>query len=44
MSGIEIKGAKTLFQIGPVTVTQTALSLLVVTLILCTVGVILGRN
>ena len=44
MSGIEIKGAKTLFQIGPVAITQTALSLLVVTLILCTAGVLLGRN
>ena len=44
MSGIEIKGAKTLFQIGPIAVTQTALSLLVVTLILCTAGVLLGRN
>lgn len=44
MSGIEIKGAKTLFRIGPVAVTQTVLSVLVVTLLLSIAGVLLGRN
>ena len=44
MKGIEIKGAKTLFRIGPVAITQTALSLLAVTLILCAAGALLGRD
>ena len=44
MSGIEVKGAQTLFEIGPVRITQTILSLLVVTLILGFAGVMLGKN
>ena len=44
MDGIEVSGAKTLFQIGPVTVTQTILSLIVVTTLLAVAGVLLGRN
>ena len=44
MNGIEIKGAKTLFQIGSVAITQTVLSVLVVTVLLCVAGVLLGRN
>lgn len=44
MSGIEVKGAETLFQIGPIAITQTILSLIVVTLLLGVAGVLLGRN
>lgn len=44
MEGIEVRGAKTLFQIGPVVITETILSLLVVTVIMLTAGIILGRN
>lgn len=44
MDGIEVSGAQTLFQIGPVAVTQTILSLIVVTAILAIAGVLLGRN
>lgn len=44
MSGIEIKGAKTLFKIGSVAITQTVLSVFVVTFLLCVAGVLLGRN
>lgn len=44
MDGIEVRGAKTLFQLGPVTVTETILSLIVVTAILAIAGVLLGKN
>lgn len=44
MEGIEVSGAKTLFEIGPIAVTQTILSLIVVTAILAIAGVLLGRN
>lgn len=44
MDGIEVSGAKTLFQIGPVTVTETIVSLIVVTVALAVVGILLGRN
>ncbi len=44
MDGIEVKGAQTLFEIGPIVVTQTILSLIVVTGILMTAAVLLGRN
>ena len=44
MKGIEIKGAKTVFHIGSVAITQTVLSLAAVTLLLCVAGVLLGRN
>lgn len=44
MEGIEVSGAKTLFEIGPVAVTQTIFSLIVVTLALAIAGVLLGRN
>ena len=44
MDGIEVRGAKTLFQLGPVAITETILSLLVVTAIMLTVGILLGRN
>ena len=44
MDGIEVKGAETLFQIGPIAVTQTIISLIVVTLTLAVAGVLLGRN
>ena len=44
MDGIEVRGAQTLFQIGPVAITETILSLIVVTLILGIAGVLLGRN
>ena len=44
MEGIEVSGAKTLFQIGPFAVTQTILSLIVVTVGLAIAGILLGRN
>lgn len=44
MDGIEVSGAQTLFQIGPIAVTQTILSMIVVTAILAITGVLLGRN
>lgn len=44
MDGIEVTGAQTLFYIGPIAVTQTILSLIVVTGLLAVAGVLLGRN
>ena len=44
MDGIEVKGALTLFQIGPVAVTETVLSMIIVTGILILAGIYLGRN
>ena len=44
MSGIEVKGAQTLFYIGPVAVTQTVLSMIVVSLLLAVSGILLGRK
>lgn len=44
MDGIEVRGAKTLFQIGPVAVTETILSLIVVTAILAVAGILLGKD
>ncbi len=44
MDGIEVRGAKTLFEIGPIAITETILSVIVVTLTLAIAGVLLGRN
>ena len=44
MDGIEVKGAQTLFEIGPIAVTQTILSLIVVTGILMAAAILLGKN
>lgn len=44
MDGIEVRGAKTLFEIGPIAITETIFSLIVVTLTLAIAGVLLGRN
>ena len=44
MDGIEVRGAKMLFQIGPIIITETILSLIVVTALLAVAGVLLGRN
>ena len=44
MDGIEVRGPKTLFEIGPVAITETILSLILVTLALEIAGVLLGRN
>lgn len=44
MDGIEVRGAKTLFQIGSVTITETIVSLIVVTALLAFAGIMLGRN
>jgi len=44
MDGIEVSGAQTLFTIGPIAITQTILSLIIVTAALATAGVLLGRN
>ena len=44
MDGIEVSGAQTLFQIGPIAITQTILSMIVVTVLLMVAGILLGRN
>lgn len=44
MDGIEVRGAKTLFQIGSIAVTETILSLIIVTTVLAVAGILLGRN
>ena len=44
MDGIEVRGAKTLFEIGPIAITETILSLIVVTAVLMIAGILLGRN
>ena len=41
---VSVEGAKTLFMLGPVRITQTILSLVIVTLVLGISGVLLGRN
>lgn len=44
MDGIEVKGAGTLFEIGPIAITETILSLIIVTAALMAAGILLGRN
>ena len=44
MDGIEVRGARTLFQLGPFAITETILSLVIVTAILAVAGVLLGRG
>lgn len=44
MNAIEVSGAKVLWKIGPVTITETIVSMIVVTILLCTSGILLGRN
>ena len=44
MSGIEVKGAQTLFQLGPIAITETVISLLVVSALLILGGYLAGRN
>ena len=44
MDGIDVKGAQELFKIGPVSITQTIISLTVVSLILIVAGILLGRK
>lgn len=44
MDGIEVRGARTLFQLGPVAITETVLSMIIVTAFLAVAGVFLGRG
>lgn len=44
MDGIEVRGAKTLFQFGSIAITETIVSLIVVFLIMIVGGTLLGRN
>ena len=44
MEGIEVRGAKTLFEIGPIAITETILSVLIVTTLLAVAGILLGRK
>ncbi len=44
MDGIEVRGAKALFHIGSIAITETILSLIVVTVFLAVAGILLGRN
>ena len=43
MDGIQVNGAQTLFEIGPIAITQTVISLIVVTAILMFAAIALGR-
>lgn len=44
MDGIKVEGAQTLFTVGGVAITETILSLVIVTLSLGAAGILLGRN
>lgn len=44
MDGITVSGAQILFHIGPIAITQTILSMIVVTGLLVVAGITLGRN
>ena len=44
MDGIDVRGAEELFQIGPIRITETILSLSIVSAILIIAGILLGRN
>ena len=44
MDGIQVNGAQTLFEIGPIVITQTVISLIIVTAILMIAAILLGRN
>ena len=44
MDGIKVEGAQVLFRIGAIEITQTILSMTVVTLVLMIAGYLLGRN
>ena len=44
MDGIKVEGAQVLFKIGGIEITQTILSMTVVTLVLMIAGYLLGRN
>lgn len=44
MNGISVSGAQTLFQIGPIAITQTILSMIIVNALLIVAAVLLGRN
>jgi len=44
MDGIEVRGARTLFQLGPVAITETILSMIIVTAFLAVAGIVLGRG
>ena len=44
MDGISVKGASTLFEIGPIVITETILSLIIVTALLMVAGIYLGKN
>lgn len=44
MDGISVSGAQTLFQIGPIAITQTILSMVIVNALLIVAAVLLGRN
>lgn len=44
MDGISVSGAQTLFQIGPIAITQTILSMIIVNALLIVAAVLLGRN
>lgn len=44
MDGIEVKGAQTLFDLGPFQITETILSLTVVSVLMALAGILLGRG
>lgn len=44
MDGIDVKGAQELFKIGPISITQTIISVSIVSVILIIAGICLGRN
>lgn len=44
MSGIKVEGAQTLFKICGIEITQTIISMTIVTLLLCIAGILMGRG
>lgn len=44
MNGIKVEGAQTLFEIGGIAITQTILSMFIITVLLGVAGILLGRN
>ena len=44
MNGIEVRGARILFAFGPIAITETILSLTIVTVVLSVLGFVLGHN
>lgn len=44
MDAIEVRGPKALFELGPIVITETILSMIIVTAVLMVAGILLGRK